>query len=393
MLFGVYLLLFYNFAPLTTKLAAMNVHLRQRKQTKKGQISLYLEIYRGTTLTPDGKSKILRDYKYLNLYLTDKPVSPLERQQNKDTLKLANDIRAKTELEIKNGQYGFTSVPKSKVNFIEYFKQQGKKKNTDIWSSSVKHLITFANENLTFSQLTPDFCDRFKDYLENDAKTKWQKKLSSGSAHTYFNAFKICLNIAVKKGIISKSPSSNISSPKKITSKREYLTIDEVKKLAKTDCLSETVKRAFLFSCLTGLRWSDIAKLKWSEVVKTDSGHQLVFYQQKTDELQYLDISQQAIDLLGIFGKPQEPVFKGLYYSGQQNLILKNWLITAGINKKITFHSARHTFAVLQLSYDTDIYTLSKMLGHTNLRTTEIYSKILDQKKREAANRIPDINI
>ncbi|GAP69932.1 site-specific recombinase XerD [Bacteroidales bacterium 6E] len=372
----------------------MKVHLRQRKQSKTGQTSLYLEIYKGTVNTPDGKTKILRDYKYLNLYLTDKPTTPLERQQNKDIIKLANDIRAKTELEIKNGQYGFRSGQKNKVDFIAFFKQQAEKRNTDIWLSAASHLSTYAGDLLPVIQITTEFCKNFKVYLEQEAISKLQeKKLSKGTAHVYFNAFKSCLNIAVANNIINKNPCNEVASPKNINAQREYLTIDEVRLLVKTDCQREVLKKAFLFSCLTGLRYSDINNLKWSEVVKTNNGHQLIFTQQKTKELLYLDISEQARVLLGETGKPHEKVFKGLYYSGEQNLRLQNWMIQAGINKKITFHSGRHTFAVLQLDSGSDIYTVSKLLGHANLKTTEIYSKILDKKKREAANRLPDIGI
>ena len=78
----------------------MKVHLRQRKQTKDGSISLFLEIYKGTTTTPEGKVKNLRDYEYLNLYLIDKPKTPIDKQSNKDNLQLAESIKAKRELEI-----------------------------------------------------------------------------------------------------------------------------------------------------------------------------------------------------------------------------------------------------------------------------------------------------
>ena len=95
----------------------MKVHLRQRKQSKKGSISLYLEIYKGTQKKPDGSIKNIKDYKYLNLYLLDNPKNPVDKQQNKEILKLAESIKAKTELEIKNGLYGFTNEFKQDTNF------------------------------------------------------------------------------------------------------------------------------------------------------------------------------------------------------------------------------------------------------------------------------------
>lgn len=114
----------------------MKVHLRQRKQTKSGSISLFLEIYKGTTTTPEGKVKNLRDYEYLNLYLIDKAKSQIDKQHNKDTLHLAESIKAKRELEIKNGLYGFTNDFKQSTNFIDYFRSQMEKKeavNGQLW--------------------------------------------------------------------------------------------------------------------------------------------------------------------------------------------------------------------------------------------------------------------
>lgn len=375
----------------------MKVHLRQRKQTGKGQISLYLEIYKGTEKTADGKTKILRDYRYLNLYLIDKPVTPIERQQNKETLQLAKDIKSKTELEIKNGLYGFAPVTKEKTNFIDYFKAEAVKKDPNVWLGAAKQLIGFAGETVPFAQITPAFCQGFKDYLEALVKAgnngdKKQKSLSANTANIYFSTFKTCINIARERNIIQFNPCLEINPPKKRPVKKEYLTIDEVKLLAKTDCKNETVKRAFLFSVLTGLRWSDIQKLTWSEVVNTGNGHQLVFNQKKTGGLEYLPLSEQARNILGTAGKPDQTVFDGLVYDYRISHILETWLSKAGITKKITFHNARHSFAVLQLDFGTDIYTVSQLLGHASINSTQVYAKIVDEKKRQAANRIPDIN-
>lgn len=371
---------------------------KQRKQTGKAQISLYLEIYKGTVKAPDGKIKILRDYKYLNLYLIDKPVTPIERQQNKETLQLAKDIKSKTELEIKNGLYGFTSTTKDNANFIEFFKAEAEKKTTHIWLATMQHVISFAGDNVSFAQITPAFCQGFKDYLEslvkagNNADQK-QKALSANTANIYFSTFKTCLKSARDRNIIKFNPCIDINPPKKKPVKKEYLTIDEVKKLAKADCKDETVKRAFLFSVLTGLRWSDIQKLTWSEVVNTGNGYQLVFTQKKTGGLEYLPLSEQAKNMLGKAGKPDQAVFENLVYSYHIGVMIEIWMAKAGITKKITFHNARHSFAVMQLDLGTDIYTVSQLLGHASINSTQVYAKIVDEKKRQAANRIPDINL
>lgn len=376
----------------------MKVHLRKRKQTKDGNISLYLEIYKGTTTTQDGKTKILRDYEYLNLYLIDKARNPIDKQHNKETLQLAESIKAKRELEIKNGQYGFSSSFKASTNLVEYFKNEAEKRlqskgNYGNWDSSLKHLIKFAGEKITFREIDAGFCERFRDYLSNEAKTSTGKNLSTSSISSYFNKFRACIKQAVKDKIIHSNPCEDISTPRVIESKREYLTFDELREAAKTECRYEVLKRAFLFSCLTGLRWSDIQKLQWSEVHQSNDGWRIVFHQKKTKGLQYLDISDQARGYLCEADKPNERVFIGLKYSSYMNVALSQWMMRAGITKQITFHCARHTFAVLQLTLGTEIYTLSKLLGHSELRTTQIYAQIIDEKKREAVNKIPDINI
>jgi len=377
----------------------MKVHLRKRQHSKSGSISLYLEIYKGTTTTPEGKVVGLRDYEYLNLYLVDKARNPLDKQHNKDTLKLAESIRAKRELEIKNGLYGFTSDFKQNTNFIDYYKgqtrkrlQPDKKGNYGNWDGSEKHLIKFAGTKVSFREVDKDFCERFKDYL-NTVKINGNKNLSSATASSYFSKLRACLNQAVDDGIILTNPALKVATPRVIENKREFLTLDELKAVAKADCRYDVLKRAFLFSCLTGLRWSDVQKLQWSEVQKFNDGWRISFHQKKTKGLQYLDIAEQARSYLGTPGKPDERVFTGLKYSSYMNVALQRWMMAAGITKPITFHCARHTFAVLQLTLGTEIFTLSKLLGHSELKTTQIYAKIIDEKKREAVNKIPDLTL
>jgi integrase len=376
----------------------MKIHLRQRKQTKDGRISLFLEIYKGTTTTPEGKVKNLRDYEYLNLYLIDKAKTPLDKQQNKDTLQLAESIKAKRELEIKNGLYGFKNDFKQSTNFIDYFTDQTEKRllsdgNYGNWDSTLKHLIKFAGTKVSFREIDQTFCENFRDYLKNTAKKASGQHLSSSSVSSYFNKFRACLKEAVKKKIILSNPATDVTNPKVIENIRQHLTFDELKAIVKADCRYEVLKRAFIFSCLTGLRWSDINNLKWSEVQKTNEGWRITFHQQKTKGLQYLDLSEQARGYLCEAGSMGEKVFTGLKYSSYMNVELSKWMMRAGITKDITFHCARHTFAVLQLTLGTEIFTLSKLLGHSELKTTQIYAKIIDEKKREAVNKIPDINI
>jgi integrase len=168
---------------------------------------------------------------------------------------------------------------------------------------------------------------------------------------------------------------------------RERLEIEEFQLLANTPVKSDLVKRAALFAGLTGLRFSDVESLKWSEVRGSAGKYNLQFIQDKTEGAVVLPVSDQAVELLGERRLQAEKVFKGLSYSNMRD-VFKLWLQDAGITKNITFHSFRHTFVTLQLEMGTDLYTVSKMLGHKSIKTTQIYAKVVDKKKVEAAGRI-----
>ena len=219
----------------------MKVKLRQRKQTSKGQISLFLEYYKGTIKTPDGKTKILRDYEYLNLYLVDKPKNPIDRESNKKTLELASSIRAKRELEIKEGKFGFTSDFKLNTNFLEYFQMLAderlkSKGNYGNWNSSIKHFKAFSGTQLTFGDIDTELCRKFRDYLQNEARTSANVPLSTSSQSSYFNKFRACIKRAIMDNIILQNPCIGIKGIKVTEAKREYLTLDELRAVAKAEC-------------------------------------------------------------------------------------------------------------------------------------------------------------
>ena len=149
------------------------------------------------------------------------------------------------------------------------------------------------------------------------------------------------------------------------------------------------MKRAALFSALTGLRFSDIQKMTWGEIEHIEGqGYFLNFDQQKTKGVEVQPISEQAYGLCGSPGELATKVFEGLEYSAYHNKNLFQWIGAAGITKDNTFHCFRHTYATLQLFNGTDIYTVSKLLGHKDLKTTQIYAKIVDKSKREASDKI-----
>ncbi|MSL46744.1 tyrosine-type recombinase/integrase, partial [Escherichia coli] len=167
---------------------------------------------------------------------------------------------------------------------------------------------------------------------------------------------------------------------------------EEMKRLIGTECKYEIMKQAFLFSCLCGLRVSDIRKLKWNDLQKSGERIRIEIKMQKTKEPLYLPISDEALKWL-----PQQNEAKGddlifpLTHEGTINKILQKWAKDAGIIKHISFHVARHTHATMMLTLGADLYTVSKLLGHKNIATTQIYAKIVDKKKEEAISLIPNL--
>lgn len=216
--------------------------------------------------------------------------------------------------------------------------------------------------------------------------------LSQNTASTYFSIFKASLKQAFIDGYLTIDISAKVKGIQEQESRREFLTVEELNSLAQAPC-DPLLKRAALFSASTGIRHCDIQKLKWSEVEEFNGGYRLNFTQQKTKGVEYMSISEQAFELCGERQDGDLLVFVGLTDPSWINRPVKKWVEAAGIKKHITFHLSRHSYATLQLAGGTDIYTVSKMLGHTNVKTTQFYPKIVDAKKEEATKTIKlDLN-
>jgi len=355
-----------------------------RKRNRGGKTSLFLDF------TVNGK----RTKEYLQLYLVENNPTREQKESNKKTMDLAEAIRSQRQLEIQSGTYGFINPALRKADFVKYFEELKEKRfesrgNYDNWDAVQKHLEAFAPHGITFESINEKKVQEFKDYLDKTAKTKSMKNLSQNSKHSYFNKFKAALKQAHKDGFLTVNFAERVQGFKMGESEREFLTMDELQAVVKKECEIPILKTAFLFSCLTGLRWSDINKLTWSEIQHSNEmGYYIRFRQKKTKGAETLPISEQAFEMLGERNDPEERVFVGLKYSAWHNLKLQQWVMKAGISKTITFHCARHTYATLQLTMGTDIYTVSKLLGHRELKTTQVYAKIIDEKKKEAANKI-----
>lgn len=377
----------------------MKISLIQRK-LKDGRISLSIEFYRGSEITDDGKRKHLRNFENLDTYLIIDPKTAKEKKENKEALEFAENVISIRKAEYAQGRFELKNTAKAKRVFLNFFADLAEEKRTDDssnnygnWFSTYQHLKKVVPKNLTFEEIDEFFIKKVRKYFEKDAISKSDLPLSQNSKYSYFNKFKAALRYAFDNGYLTINYASKIKSFEQAESQREYLIFDELQRLAKAECKYPVLKKAFLFSCLSGLRWSDINTLIWKEVRDEGDNYRVNFRQEKTEGVEYLYISKQARELLGERQDPQERVFKGLKYGMTYNTEIVRWCNRAAVPKHITFHSARHTNAVLLLENGADIYTVSKRLGHRELRTTQIYAKIVDSKMKEAAEIIPELNI
>jgi integrase len=384
-----------------------------------GRESLYLDYYPAITNTETGKPT---RREFLQMYVTplkdrnglqkietrksvkeDYPKMKYQHSEHDmDTIRIAETIRHNRQNEI-DKQCIYTETEKeiiaaqkrSEGDFIAFFKQcadEKKTSNHDSWLSALHHVQAFTKktekkDTIRFCDITLQWCEGFRNYLLT-LKTRGNTTLKTNTAAAYFIKFKITLKIAYKYGYLPKNINADLKSIKEEETRREFLTIDELNALAITPCTNEVLKRAALFSALTGLRHSDIRKMKWGEISEKNGQYTLKYTIQKTNKYDELPISEQAVALCGERKTPNELVFDGLVYSAYANKALAQWLGAAGIMRNVTFHCFRHTFATLQLANDTQITTIQKMMGHKNIQTTLVYAKTLEEAKREAAEKI-----
>ncbi|OIN58007.1 site-specific integrase [Arsenicibacter rosenii] len=367
----------------------IKVKLRKKPITD-GRSSLYLDYYPAIP-HPDTGKPTRREF--LGMYVFDKPRKILDKEQNKQMLELAETIRAQRQIDVQKGAYGFLSGKQKETCFVKYFEEQAGMKtgsNADNWQCALLHLKNFAGSSLRVADLTVKKCEAFRDYLLTTESNRNENKLSQNTALSYFNKFKAALKQAYKDGLLKDDINAKVSGIKSEETNREYLTLQELQALVKTGFSKnpELVKAA-IFSALTGLRFSDITRITWGQIRQLGEGEYAIqFTQQKTKGVELLPVSAQAVSILGNRKGDNECIIQRLDYSTKINNHLRLWAKEAGIKKHLTFHCFRHTYATLQLTLGTDIYTVSKMLGHRELKTTQIYAKIVDEKKREAASRI-----
>lgn len=367
------------------------VKIRTRKLVN-GNETIYFDItYKGQ-----------RKQEFLKLYLLAGNTRDI-KARNKETMAMVQQLKAKRIMEIQSQRFDLYNKDRGKILLLDWMWQirdeaYGVKSANYMGTikSTILHLEGFiGRKKITLSDVDKNFIYAFLKYMRT-TPTYRGVPLGKESVYTYYMCLCISLNKAVKRELIERNPCDFIPSedkPKRSESHREYLTLEEVKKMMDTECKDIRVKRLFLFSCFTGLRYKDIFYLKWKNIIKVEEGvYQLEIVQQKTKQLVTVPLSENAIKWL-----PER------YMDGEENRIfqmpetscaydyLHDWSKKAGITKNVTFHVARHTYATLLLYYGADLYTVSKLLGHTNVRTTQIYAKVMDESKRKAVSLIPNI--
>ena len=363
------------------------------KKLSPNKFHLFIDIYQ------DGQ----REKRYLKLYIsedytqpeTDKhnnvvfdskgqPKARKPKPQDKANWELATKIRTELENSVNKSNYGFDSAMKSKASFTNYFTQYIEKYNRKDLRKASGALAKFneftENKNVLCNAITEEFAIAFKEYLE--------EKLSSETASSYFRHFKIAVKKAHKDGLLKTNHADDVRIKTTPGLQKDILNFAEIEKLNNTPAGNSEVKRAFLFSCLTGLRFCDIITLTWKDIQDNEDGLMVSIIQSKTNKPVKINLNDDAIRILGERKSRKELVFHLPSHTGVLKS-LKAWAIKAKVNKKVTYHVARHSFATNLIFYGTDVKTTSTLLGHSSLDFTNLYVREVESLKQKAVHQLP----
>lgn len=364
-----------------------SVKLRKRKNFD-GSSSLYLDIY---TYFKDSKGNrhTRRRYEFLDECKQLKATNPVDRAVNRNRMNLAEKIRNKKETELLARQHDIVLKDKQETYFKDFcnqFLDEYKKLNKKNVRATINHFFTYLEKKkisatIFCNELTEKDCEGFLHYLEDE--------FNGETVETYYRLFKKIVKAAYKNGFLYKNISENIVCKKGTPAKKDILDFDEIGILAKTPCPNKEVKRAFLFSCYTGLRWVDVNALQWKHI----KNGRLKIIQAKTKHPINNKLHETALQLLGKPQSSNDYVFILPSHAGA-NKDLKKWVSRAGIEKNITWHCARHSFGTNIIFHgETDVNTASKLLGHKTLLYTQRYVHEVESLKETAMDRLPAIEI
>jgi len=352
----------------------MSVQLRKRKNAD-GTTTLRLDIYHNG----------LRTMERLTHLKLAKPLNIADRENNKKILQQAEAIRVTRAADLEANDYNMvTDTGKKTVvtvwlqNYVDAYNKKDKRNMQGALNRFSDYLIEVKKQKLTFGNLNALLIEDFIDYLEN-------KSTGEGAA-SYYNRFKKMIKQAYRKRLMKDNVLDFVE--RKVSGKakkKDILTLDELKILAATPTESSEVKKAFLFSCVTGLRWIDVKALRWQDIDL--SNKQMNVTQSKTGEVVNIPLNDTAIKLLEQPKATTLTVFD-LPTANGANKTLKAWVKRAKIAKAISWHNARHSFGTNLIFNDVGLLTASKLLGHTTTKHTQRYVDIANEMKEKATNKI-----
>ena len=357
----------------------------RRRKLSDGRESLFID------RTVDGK----HEYEFLKLYLVPE-TSVKAKRENAKTLRQAEEIiLAKTEDMVDDKAREEAAKDKSKMplsDFIdllmEEYKQRGQPSYRHLRASRTKFEKFYPGARLC--DMDKKFCTDYAEWLQSEPLTPQGKPLAQATACSCFWILGIVLSAAWQRGYIKNNPWRLLSFQEKIArpeSKREFLTLDEVRKLENTPYVKENIRMAFLFACYCGLRVGDVTNLCWKDISVNGGRHFVSVVMQKNSKPISLPLPAKALSWLPERREPESSVFSLPSHSVLRKHLQK-WAEQAGLGKHLHFHLSRHTYGTMLITAGVDLYTASKMMGHADVRPTQIYAKIIDKKKEEAVSLI-----
>ncbi len=363
----------------------MRVKLRIDKKGNKGYY--YLDTFIGYQIT-NGVKKPQRSRESLNLSVFLNPKTRFEKDANKQAKNSAEQI-----LLIKNQDYvsKINNLPKTHRadrKLFDYWDEyvlstNNSNSNIQSFDSAKKKLIEYKGSEIGISDVDYKYCRDFISFLDNYKKVNGEN-LTSSSINSYFNKLKLVLCELVKEDIIIKNESLKVKLPKIIHKKKEVLSSDEIKKLIQTPCEVTAQRKFFLLSCFTGMRHSDIKNLKWKNLSSDNKFFKIQI--QKTGKYSSIPLNEDALKVIEDRKGDNDKVILGLNYNAHNNMIIQKWAYAADIKKKVTPHTARHTFASQFYSQNKNLSILKEILGHSNISTTERYIHSLENEAYQGIN-------
>jgi len=281
---------------------------------------------------------------------------------------------------------GGQAEEKPSVSLLQYARDFAaaatiKDKTKDSYRLMCSHLEAYGDSPLDI--VTTPYLQGFIVHLQSAG-------LKTGTVRLYFQKLACVLHDAYKNGLFDDRVLQRVKRPKREQEKKTFLTETELKKLTRHPIPEEynNIQTMFLFSCMTGLRYSDVQGLRWKDVKRNGKHLQLEFHQQKTDTQERLPLCAEAEALLRVRKRSGEYVFRK-EKNQKVNAVLKKWCREAKVRKPVSFHSARHTFCVLLLTKDVPIYTVQQLMCHSDIGSTKVYADLLNKTKAKAVKKMP----